>query len=282
MLDFKNQLSKIALGTVQFGMNYGISNSTGITETNEVRKILAFCRKNHIDTLDTAYGYGDSEKVLGNFDLSCFKVISKFLDYETSGLKLSEQFEISLKNMKLKKIYGYLAHRPMEVSYGDWKTLLELKEGKKILKIGFSFNLIQEIDLVLRKGFIPDLVQVPFNYLDSRFEDKLKFLKETYNTEIHTRSTFLQGLFFLKPNELSSFFDPIKEALLKIEKIDNKAGALLKYALVQPFVDKVVIGVNLKLQLEQNIEELKQADLIKKNSDEVYPNECLIPSKWPK
>ncbi|MBQ6566446.1 MAG: aldo/keto reductase, partial [Treponema sp.] len=62
-------MSRLALGTVQFGMSYGISNTAGRVPQDEVGRILDYCKSSGIDTLDTAQGYGESEKVLGQFDL---------------------------------------------------------------------------------------------------------------------------------------------------------------------------------------------------------------------
>lgn len=283
MLIFDDQIKKIALGTVQFGLNYGISNNLGKTSETKVGEILGYCTVNQIDTLDTAFGYGESEKVLGKFNLSDFKVISKFLDSVGSkGLDLEGQLEQSLNHLNLRAIYGYLAHRPLQVTNRDWDILLDLKNKGTIQKIGFSLNQTEEVDLVLKKGFIPDLVQAPFNYLDNRFIDKLSYLKDKWNTEIHTRSVFLQGLFFVNPNELPVFFDPVKKALCELESIESKAGALIKYVLDHPFIDKVVIGVNNLEQLAQNLAELSNAIDLKSFSKQIFPEECLMPSNWPK
>jgi aryl-alcohol dehydrogenase-like predicted oxidoreductase len=283
MEDINSQIKKIALGTVQFGLDYGISNNSGKTPSHEVGEILSFCKANNIDTLDTAFGYGDSEKDLGQFDLSAFKIVSKFLDNKSSkGLYLDKQLEQSLEYLNVPRIYGYLGHRPLLVTNRDWKCLQELKKEGVIKKIGFSFNKPDEVDIVLNNGFIPDLVQAPFNYLDNRFTQKLRFLKENFKTEIHTRSVFLQGLFFMKTNELPLFFEPLKNALQEIETIEYKAGALLRYVLIQPFIDKVVIGVNHKQQLVQNIAQVKEAEVLKKFNSNFLPEVCLIPSNWPK
>ncbi|PMP92163.1 MAG: aldo/keto reductase, partial [Hydrogenobaculum sp.] len=60
-------IEKIALGTVQFGLDYGINNPYGKIKEDEVFRILDFAKEHRIDTLDTAYLYGDSEKVLGKY-----------------------------------------------------------------------------------------------------------------------------------------------------------------------------------------------------------------------
>ena len=70
--------SKIGLGTVQFGINYGISNNTGIIDSEEIEKIIELARKNGVDTIDTAFLYGDAQKKIGKVNLNGFKIVSKF------------------------------------------------------------------------------------------------------------------------------------------------------------------------------------------------------------
>ena len=45
---------KLALGTAQFGMDYGIANRAGRVSQDEVASILTRARSEGIDTLDTA------------------------------------------------------------------------------------------------------------------------------------------------------------------------------------------------------------------------------------
>ena len=71
------QASRIAIGSAQFGLNYGIANSSGKVDSKEVGAILHLAHCLSIQTIDTAIAYGDSEIVLGQFDLSGFGMISK-------------------------------------------------------------------------------------------------------------------------------------------------------------------------------------------------------------
>src|SRR5690625_6191821 len=84
MGDIRN---KIGLGTVQFGMEYGISNQSGQTPPNEVSAILASFRKKGGNLIDTAIAYGSSEIVLGNAGVGEFSVISKRSEEHTSELQ---------------------------------------------------------------------------------------------------------------------------------------------------------------------------------------------------
>ena len=100
---------KLTIGTVQFGLNYGINNKSGIVNQNEVKKILDFAFENNIKSLDTAQSYGNSEKIIGLYGANRFKIISKL----KSGIQI-EDVENSIikscKNLKCLSIDGVLFH----------------------------------------------------------------------------------------------------------------------------------------------------------------------------
>lgn len=279
MSSYKN---KIGIGTVQFGLNYGISNNLGKTNEQEVDLILNYSKEKNIKYLDTAYAYGDAEVVLGKKDIRTFRVVSKYIS--NHEYNLNQQIEISLKRLNKDSIYGYLAHRPLDLiekGFESWEKMIELKELKKVKKIGASFNTIKEINQVLESGINLDIVQVPYNIFDSRFEKYMKELHEK-GCEIHTRSTFLQGLFFCKVDELHPYFEEVKPLVKYIQSLDKPAVQLLKYVVKQPFVDVVNIGVNSLSQLKDNIEFLEKIEYKIEDIDYHIKNEILIPSNWPK
>lgn len=275
-------LEKIGIGTVQFGMKYGISNTTNKTDENEVGKILKYASENGMTTIDTASAYGDAETVLGRFDLSQFRVITKFMPPE--GTKsIGDELEKSLDRLNLNRIEGYLAHRPgfLIENRPLWKVLQKLKANGKINKIGFSLNHPAEVRQFLEMDMVPDLVQVPYNYLDTRFRTEMMALKER-KCEIHTRSTFLQGLFFMDPKSLPVHFNPVKKILTDLQEKhkENLSGALLKYVLEQDIVDTVIMGVENREQLQQNIEGILKACTM--DSIDVQLGENIVsPSLWP-
>lgn len=281
-------LSRLALGTVQFGLDYGINNTIGKTNDEEVKKILDAALKTGINTLDTAISYGDSEKIIGNYDSQAFDIISKFPASVQSAEALKASFELSLLNLKTSFLYGYLAHdADMLLKYpGLWPLLQELKNKGLIKKIGFSLYRPQELEQLLAMNYIPGIVQVPYNFIDRRFEKYFLQLK-SLGCEIHVRSAFLQGLFFFAPDKLSSFFDPIKPLLLQLRQLfpGNKqvTAFLMKFVLNNNSVDKLVFGINTKAQFQENIESL-QLDIEKINPEwhVNLPEEILMPDKWPK
>lgn len=276
--------SKIALGTVQFGLDYGISNLKGQTPHSEVKKILDLAKKYGIQMIDTASGYGNSEEILGKNGVERFNVVSKFIEVG-NALELERQLYETLRKIKSEQLYGYLAHRPDEVfsNLNIWKRLQELKEEGKIIKVGFSFFETTQIDSMLSLNLIPDLVQIPYNVFDKRFEKAACFLREK-GVEIHTRSTFLQGLFFKQTKELDPFFtevmEPINEYQIAYGK--NLANYLLKYCLNMEFVDKVVIGINNASQLKKNITGLNCSFENGKVKEPFMISENILnPARWP-
>ena len=273
---------KIGLGTVQFGVPYGISNSTGQTKPDEVGKILQYAITNGITVLDTASAYGNAEQVLGQNDLSKFNIVSKYIS-PAAGKSIEEQLQSTLAHLQAKKLYGYLAHRPSEIveDASQWKTIKDFQQKELVEKVGFSLNTTEELKVLLDKNFIPDLIQVPYNYFDNRFEDLMKRLKDK-GCEIHTRSAFLQGLFFKDIHTLPGFFDAVKPLIKNVQQqTNNLSGALLRYVATKAFIDKVIVGVENVQQLQTNISDLQIDFELEKNTTKI-PEQILMPSNWPK
>ena len=260
-------MSKIALGTVQFGMNYGISNTTGQVSFDEIEKILDFCKSHGIDTLDTAQGYGQSEKVLGQFDLSQFKVITKLIG--------SARLETSLENLKQDSVYGLMFHRENECNDQTWRRFETYKAQGLVKKIGVS---VYSPDVLtdLINCYPIEIVQFPMNILDQRFIPLLGKLKES-GIEVHTRSTFLQGLLLM--DSIPEYFLPVSDIIKAIP------CPRLEYALAfgkeQKGVDRMVLGVT-KLQDLKEIFDAYNAEVesIDYSQYVVTDEEYINPSMW--
>jgi aryl-alcohol dehydrogenase-like predicted oxidoreductase len=278
-----NDTHRLALGTVQFGLDYGISNSHGKPSMSEIEAILNIAEDSKIELLDTANAYGEAEQVIGLLNLNRFDVVTKFLPESQKGL-FENQFQDSLNKLNVDNIYGLLAHRPLDVVQNPeiWNKVRAQKENLKVKKIGFSFDSPEEYYAVVKKSFFPDLVQIPFNYFDDRFIDIIEELKDS-ECEIHVRSAFLQGLFFTKTNQLPSFFDGAKEVIAELQKEYHKSlpAVLLSFVLNNKSVDKVVIGVQNRSQLQDVINCAKNVPLLKKQHKKIN-QKILQPSLWPK
>ena len=282
----KLNLSKLALGSVQFGLDYGINNADGIVQFEEVKRILDVAFSNNIRTIDTARLFGNSETVLGQLDLNNWQIVSKFSS-KLDESSIEDEFNLSTKNLQLKNLYGYIAHSADVLIENPrfWNQLKLLKDQGLVNRIGFSIYKTEQLETLLDLGCIPDLVQVQYNLLDRRFEPHFEPLKKL-NCEIHTRSAFLQGLFFKE--EIPDYFLPIKSILKEIQFLYpntfERAAFLLAFCLQNQFVDKVVIGVQSAKELQDNIDALLTFNP-QVNSQLALPNfdtEIVLPYNWPK
>ncbi|WP_372766445.1 aldo/keto reductase [Pseudoalteromonas sp.] len=255
---------KLALGTVQFGVDYGISNQKGQTSLEEVKQILRYANKHHLELLDTAAAYGESELVLGNCGLEHFKIVSKLPPVPKSAtFSEIEEFaentlEQSLKNLNAEKVYGYLLHSANDIML--FPTLYDWLESKKeqgiIKKIGVSvYNPIQAQNIIDK--FDIDLIQIPLNLLDQRFISSgvLNKLKKK-GIEVHVRSVFLQGLLLME--ERPVYFKNISHLFDKLESVAteyniHKAAITLNFVAQLQQVDRVIVGVNELAHLKQLI-----------------------------
>ncbi len=275
-------MSKLVLGTVQFGLQYGV-NSAGRPSEEAVKSILAEAAKGGISTLDTSSAYGNSEEILGEcitFDEN-FKIVSKYPKGETP---VSENFNSSLNRLRVKKLYGYLLHHFEVYKYNPkvWDEFVALKESGKVQKIGFSLYTPEELEFILNNKSPFDLIQVPFNIFDKKFLPYMKQLHEN-GVEIHVRSTFLQGLFFKDRNALPEKLQPMKKYLLQLDEFSKKSGLsiseiALNYNLQNPYIDGVLIGVDNVEQLQTNLKSVKDTPI--DIEIEVKAQELLNPVNW--
>jgi aryl-alcohol dehydrogenase-like predicted oxidoreductase len=259
-----NSLSRIALGTAQFGFPYGVANKLGQVTQAEAKTILEFAAANGIDTLDTAIAYGDSESYLGKIGTKEFKVITKLPSVPESCMNvnrwLTQQFHESLGRLGLSQVYGLLLHHSGQLSNENggsiYRTLQEFKMKGLVQKIGISIYSPFELEAVI-PAYSLDLVQAPFNMLDQRLLNSgwLNRMKDL-NVEVHTRSTFLQGLLLMPEDAIPKKFSPWKKVWQTwhswLEVHDVKAvHAALAFPLSFPQIDRVIIGVDSFSQLKQ-------------------------------
>ena len=250
---------KITLGTVQFGINYGISNQHGVPSDTELKTIFNVAKQLGIKNLDTAKAYGNAEERIGEFSDNQFNIISKFPKVDSEAalhLALTE----TLALLKTDSIYGYLAHNADVLIENPslWNALLEAKNNGKISKIGFSLYQPEQLEKLLELNCIPDLVQLPYSILDRKFEAQLSILKEL-GTEIHVRSVFLQGLYFMNPNHLPEKLQPLQSNLTEFHQLCDEHNVsvgevALNYVIANANIDQLVIGIETAEQLQQNID----------------------------
>jgi aryl-alcohol dehydrogenase-like predicted oxidoreductase len=298
---FLLNMSDIILGAVQFGVDYGISNTLGKTNNVEVENILKYAFEHNINTLDVATSYGSAESVIGDSIRSqdngkYWNVITKtpYFKDDNIGYKQIDEllinFELSRKKIGKGVNYSLLIHNCDDVFLpgGDrlLQTMERLKKEGVISKIGISVYNGDQIDRIL-DSYPIDIVQLPVNILDQRLIDSNKLSKlKKHGVEIHARSVFLQGLLLMPVNDIPSWFDPIKKTLKMLnDEASRRNMSTMQLAInfVRSIceVDKIVIGVNTLDHFREIIDTKK----VKINIDEfnclsINDPKFVNPSNW--
>lgn len=256
--------SKITIGSAQFGLEYGINNNIGKVQDQEVFKILNLAFDNNIKSIDTASAYGNSENVLGNalkLTNRNFDIISKM---NSDGEHVLESLKGSLDNLNVSSLYGYLFH-DFKIYLKDkkaWDKLVNLKKLNLVKKVGFSIYETNELDTILNDKLELDIIQIPYNVFDRKFEKYFERLVNS-NVEIHVRSIFVQGLLFKDINTLPSYLEPLKKPLTEFHNLSKEYGhsteqICLHFALDNNHINNVIIGLDSCRQLEDNINEISK------------------------
>lgn len=291
---------KLALGTVQFGLRYGVANTSGQPAETEVAEILRHAAATGVEVIDTACLYGDSEAVLGR----ClptghgFRIVTKTqkfagIDGASAAALLKASFAGSCARLRLPRLYGLLAHDANDLlgTAGDaiWRAMKELQEEQRVIRIGASVYNGGQIDALLQRYPI-DLVQLPLSVLDQRLiqSGHLDRLAER-NIEVHVRSAFLQGALLMSPDRLPPHLAGLRPCL---ERISARAASLeisplqaaLRFVSGLKQVAAVVCGVDSLAQFDQLAAALEHPE-VALSIDDAAACACndiqlLDPSQW--
>ncbi len=281
--------NKLSIGTAQFGMPYGISNKNGQVNANGIKSILDLAYENEINTLDTAKDYGKSEASIGNYlkqTKNSWDIITKV----SSANNVIEQIQDSAEKLTVKPTTVLAHSADLFLDSRFQSEVQKAKDNELIHSLGVSLYNEKEINHVLESELKPEVIQLPMNILDTRLYrhgvlDKL-FEK---GIEIHVRSAFLQGLFYLDESELNRQFSNAIPYLIKLQSIATKANLTLAelsllWLIGLEQVSKVVIGVDNASQLKSHLETLKKNvdDYILEEALYIhYENENVLnPSLW--
>ena len=257
-------IRRLALGTVQFGVSYGVANRSGQVTLNETAAILQESSARGMTMLDTAIVYGDSEERLGKIGIPNWLVVSKLPEIPPTCSNVTEwvfaSVADSLKRLGKNSLYGLLLHCPEQLLKPEGETLYGamemLKEQGLVRKIGVSIYNPEELDHICSR-FRMDLIQAPFNILDRRLliSGWLPKLHQA-GVEVHVRSIFLQGLLLMEAGKRPAKFNrwqPLWDQwhLWLKEKELTPVQACIGFVLSHPEIDRVVFGVDNVRQLEE-------------------------------
>ncbi|WP_417547459.1 aldo/keto reductase [Marinobacter segnicrescens] len=304
--------TRMVLGTAQFGLNYGIANSWGQPQQPLVNELVRTAIRNGVPYLDTARVYGDSEQVLGTALAEGWSsrttVITKLsplddcpADASPEVVKAFAERSVyqSCRMLGVARIGALLLHRASHLMAWNgavWDTVNQLKQHGIIGELGVSVQSPEEALMALEKETV-SIIQLPFNILDFRWESvitKISEVRKQRQLTIHARSALLQGLLTTRQRDLwkrarCSNAEQVLDWLNKqaTQRCHGDVVDLcVRYVLSQKWIDGIVMGVDTKEQLFDNLkimgtEPWSDEQLVKVVQDRPQvPRETLDPSSW--
>ena len=245
---------ELAIGTANFNNKYGLKKI--LLGQEQISKILSLAIKLNIKFLDTAFNYGDILALLSKFNLSQFKVSSKFKIKKKNVNFYINDIEKKIDLLRIKQFDDILIHNFYELNKEDIIKILPLlkliKEKNLAKKIGISVYDPEELQKTWGI-WRPDSVQLPLNILDRRFLRSGWIRKLHLNKiQVHARSIFLQGIladdnFLSNDKKLSD----INNSFSKWAKMNNisKYKACINFVKNIKDVDRIIFGVENHTQL---------------------------------
>jgi aryl-alcohol dehydrogenase-like predicted oxidoreductase len=292
-------LSRLGLGTVQFGLNYGVSNRADRPSEGEVAAILARAVEAGIGHLDTAPAYGEAEILVGrhlprHHDLRIATKLSPIAEATIEawhGAAILETLCRSLEHLRVDRVHGLLLHHAPDLGKPGAEHIVDALMLARTRgwaeRIGASIYDAEQLALV-ESRFQPQLVQLPLNVLDRRLiqSGMLSRLKAR-GVELHARSVFLQGALLMNPNELPQFFAPVREHIAGLQRQWGEAGqtaigGCLAFVLCRPEVDAVIVGVNRLGEFDDIVAAMEEGGNVCLHEPAVSIDPLYLdPSRWP-
>lgn len=254
---------KFVLGVAQFGKPYGINNlKKKKIKKNEVNKIFEVLLKNNISHLDSAESYKFNLKILHNknFKIDTKIIFGKKIKTKKNLINILKKYK--KKNLFLDTVY---IHNPEKIftKQGNriYNLLVYLKKEKFFRKLGISVYDLFLLKKILKK-IKPDVVQLPYNVLDRRFEKYFKILKKK-KILIYCRSIFLQGALVSKNDNkvISSKEVQNFKTFCNSNKL-QELSACINFVIKNKLISKYIIGVDDSAQLKQILSFKKKNNII--------------------
>ena len=303
---------RMVLGTAQFGLTYGLANTNGQPAQHQVNTLVQTAITNGVQYLDTARAYGESEQVLGKALSGGWEsratIITKLsplddcpADAASNVVKAYVEQSIykSCHALRVKSLDVLMLHRAQHLTAWQgsvWESVCNLQKQKVINRLGVSVQSPEEAMSALDFDAI-EYIQLPFNILDYRWDaviEKILQVRVHRALIIHARSALLQGLL------TTSKMDLWQKALCPnaaevIDWLHSKAflytngdvvDLCLRYVCSQPWIDSVVIGVETKEQLIDNLFKVSSGNWTDGVVGRIIvdrprvPAETLNPAKW--
>jgi len=288
---------RLGLGSVQWGMPYGIANRHGQPGQDVVAALVHRAIAAGIDVIDTAHEYGEAEARLGQTGAvpAGIRFITKTAVARDAGadrVAVAEAgFTASLQRLGRPAVAGLLMHDGDSLLAPDgerlWAWMQQQYRAGRAEKIGVSVYQPEALDRILDRYSL-DIVQLPFSIYDQRFARQGLFDRlRAKGVEVHIRSSFLQGLLLLPAAELPPHFTALRPHQAKLHAACAALGlsplaAALHFCLTEPRIDRVILGCETMAQLEQLLlATAEPADVTALADFALNDESILLPMHWP-
>jgi aryl-alcohol dehydrogenase-like predicted oxidoreductase len=258
---------RLALGSTQWGMPYGIANKHGEPDASELEAMLARARAAGVCTIDTARAYGESEARIGRAISSGggWRVITKLdSDVHREGLGIAETLESLSKSLEASRralasdalpvlMLHRFAHR--HACGGRlWRGLLAERDAGRIGALGVAAATPEEAWAALQDPDI-EVLQVASSLLDLRLHRQGFFPRaRELGRTVYVHSIFLQGIAHLEPETLPPSLLDLAAPMQAIRACASRVGVpphalYLAFARELPGVHPI-LGCETDAQLE--------------------------------
>jgi len=326
------KLSAMTLGTAQIGRPYGVANTSGWPSLEKSVDMLSFALHKGVTSLDTARGYGEAEERIGAFlGGSSFQGEPPYITTKLNvglgkprpgGVILSdrelnelhkdsfahrdqlekivfEAVEASLLKLRLSKVNCVLLHDPIEMMVCGAslaKVMGNLITAGYTDEVGVSLYHPAEVDAML--GYEEyTATQLPMSLFDQRMLHSGALHRlNAKNYAVFVRSVFLQGVFFLDPDDLEDpllrqYAGPHIRTLQQLAQDEGMSVAQLAVSFARDAegVSSLVLGCDTKEQVLENISLMEGPSMSKKAAEaaryafkEVHYEEIMTVLRRPK
>ena len=296
---------KLCLGTVQFGMDYGIQGGRKPT-VSEAVEIMGMAVDGGVDALDTAAAYGEAEKAIGRF-LSMrpgvragMFLVSKFGTNVFDGVqrgeyasRLGAAARQSLGRLGTDRLDAYICHVATAVrDDAVIEAMASVKSEGLARKVGFSVYETDEAMAAIDSGAV-DFLQVPYSVLDQRMARAGVFEKAAaHGVEVHARSAFVQGLALMDADAVPDWLDGARRLARSLEGLCADAGTTrrrlaLAFVRRRRGISHLVFGVDGSRQLGEVLADFRApvADEVLDEAERIFADvdpRLVMPNKWRK
>ena len=296
-------MAQVALGTAQLGLSYGINNSSGQPSLEQAFDLLDLALEWGVRAFDTAPAYGTAEKVLGSYirqrnlkgkvDVTT-KLRANFRKGASSSTTelVVKEVEQSLERLGVDGIEGYLLHDFNHMYDSEvMEALSTVKERGLVKRLGVSIYEEKDALFAVNSDLI-DQIQIPYSILDQRLDQGSFFpLAQERNKLVHARSSFLQGLVFMEPQQIPAHLSDARPYIERLNQLarqfDRTVFELaLLFSRSHPGISHVLFGAENCGQLTENLEVFSgpglDGELLKalRKDFQKVPSYVLDPRRW--